>query len=57
MEELRSNKTPMTIRRTGQVLLMPHSGTNSPIRKTTPIAIRKTGPIKLGLREIRVPGE
>ena len=47
----------MTISRTGQVLLMPHSGTTSPMRKTTPIAIRKTGPIKLDLREIPVPGE
>jgi hypothetical protein len=46
----------MTINKTGQVLLMSHSGTNSPMRKTIPIVIRKTGPLKLGLLEIGVLG-
>jgi hypothetical protein len=46
----------MTINKTGQVLLMPHSGTNSPMRKMTPTVIRKTGPLKLGLLEIGVLG-
>jgi hypothetical protein len=46
----------MTINKTGQVLLIPHSGTNSAMRKTTPSAIRKTGPLKLGLLEIGVLG-
>jgi hypothetical protein len=46
----------MTINKTGQVLLMPHPGTNSPMRKMTPIAIRKTGPVKLALLEIDVLG-
>jgi hypothetical protein len=36
---------------------MPHSGTNSPMRKMTPIVIRKTGPVKLRLLEIVVLGE
>jgi hypothetical protein len=47
----------MTINKTGQVLLMPHSGTNSPMRRMTPIVIRKTGPVRLSLLEIVVLGE
>jgi hypothetical protein len=47
----------MAISRTGQVLLTPHSGTNSPMRNKTPVVIRKPGPVKLGLREIGVLGE
>jgi len=47
---------PMTINKTGQVRLSPHPGTNSPIRKMTPIVIRMTGPVKLGLRDIVVLG-
>src|SRR5208337_1737682 len=54
--ESRSFRTPMTINKTGQVLLMPHSGTNSSIRKMTPIVIRMTGPVKLILLEIGVLG-
>jgi hypothetical protein len=51
-----SFRTPMTINKTGQVLLMPHAGTNSSIRKMTPMAMRMTGPVKLGLLEIGVIG-
>jgi hypothetical protein len=51
-----SFRTPMTINKTGQVLLMPHPGTNSSIRKMTPIVIRMTGPVKLGLLEIGMIG-
>jgi hypothetical protein len=47
----------MTINKTGQVLLKPHSGTNSPMRKMIPIEIRKTGPVKLRLLETIVLGE
>ena len=46
----------MTINNTGQVLLKPHSGTNSPTRKTIPNVMRKTGPLNLGLPEIDVMG-
>jgi hypothetical protein len=51
-----SFRTPMTTNKTGQVLLMPHAGTNSSIRKMTPMAMRMTGPVKLGLLEIGVIG-
>jgi hypothetical protein len=44
----------MTINKIGQVLLMPHPGTNSSIRRMTPIVIRMTGPVKLGLLEFGV---
>jgi len=54
--ESMSFRTPMTINKMGQVLLMPHPGTNSSIRKMTPIVIRMTGPAKLGLLEIDVLG-
>jgi hypothetical protein len=46
----------MTINKTGQVLSMSHSGTNSPMRKTTPIVMRKTGPVKLRLLRLGVLG-
>jgi hypothetical protein len=51
-----SFRTPKTINKIGQVLLMPHSGTNSSIRNMTPIVMRTTGPVKLSLLEIDVPG-
>jgi hypothetical protein len=51
-----SFRTPMTIKKIGHVLLMPHSGTNSSIKKMTPIVMRMTGPVKLGLREIGLLG-
>jgi len=54
--ESMSFRTPMTINKIGQVLLMPHSGTNSSIRKMTPIVMRMTGTVKLGLLEIGVLG-
>jgi len=48
---------PKTINRTGQVLQMPHSGTNSAIRKMIPSVIRNTGPVTLCRREIDVLSE
>jgi hypothetical protein len=51
-----SFRTPMTIKKIGQVLLMPHSGTNSSIRKRTPMVMRMTGPVKLGRRKIGLLG-
>jgi hypothetical protein len=56
MAESRSFRTPMTINKTGQVLLMPHSGTNSPMRKMTPAVIRKTGQLRLRLLATGVLG-
>jgi hypothetical protein len=54
--ESMSFRTPMTINKTGQVLLIPHPGTNSSTRNMTPIVMRMTGPVKLVRREIGVLG-
>jgi hypothetical protein len=56
LAESTSFRTPTTINKTGQVLLIPHPGTNSSTRNKTPIVTRITGPVKLSLLEIGVLG-
>jgi len=51
-----SFRTPKTINKIGQVLLIPHPGTNSSIRNMIPIVMRMIGPVKLGRLEIDVLG-